>query len=91
MSTTGGPDLPPGDPDVLANLVAETPTHSEEAYVEAATASSRLSANSHLFDEADARRRHRLSYRSGLNPAAGSVIWSGGRRQADPTAPISRC
>lgn len=70
MSSTGAPDLPPGDPEVLASLVEEAPTHTEEAYVEAATAGSRMSANSHLFDEEDARRRHRLSYRSGLNPEA---------------------
>lgn len=70
MSTTGGPDIPPGDPEVLASLLEETPTDSEEAYVEASTASSRRSANSPLFDEEDARRRHRLSYRSGLNAEA---------------------
>ena len=72
MSTTGGPDVPPGDPEVLGSLLERPPTHSEEAYVEAATASSRRTANSHLFDEEDARRRHRLSYRSGLNPDASS-------------------
>lgn len=70
MSTTGGPDIPPGDPEVLASLLDEVPTHDEDAYVEAALAASRASANSHLFDEEDARRRHRLSYRSGLNPDA---------------------
>jgi pimeloyl-ACP methyl ester carboxylesterase len=70
MSTTGGADIPAGDPQVLALLLDEPPIHSEDAYVEAATAASKLSANSHLFDEEDARRRHRLSYRAGLNPAA---------------------
>ena len=70
MSTTGGPDLPAGDSRVLAMLLASPPTHSEDAYVEAAVAASRLSANSPLFDEEDARRRHRLSYRAGLNPDA---------------------
>lgn len=70
MSTTGGAEVPPGDPGVLALLLESTPTHDEDAYVEAATASSRLSANSHLFDEEDARRRHLLSFRSGLNPEA---------------------
>ena len=70
MSTTGGPDVPSGDPAVLGSLLESAPTTSEEAYVEAATASSRLSANSPLFDEEDARRRHRLSYRTGLNPRA---------------------
>ncbi len=70
MSSTGAPDLPPGDPDVLASLLEQAPTHSEDAYVEAATASSRMSSNSPLFDEEDARRRHRLSYRAGLNPEA---------------------
>ena len=70
MSTTGGPDIPPGDPAVLASLLEEAPTHDEDAYVQAATAASRASANSHLFDEEDAIRRHRLSYRSGLNPDA---------------------
>lgn len=70
MSTTGGPEIPPGDPEVLALLLEEPPTGSEDAFVEAATASSRRTANSHLFDEEDARRRHRLSYRSGLDPDA---------------------
>lgn len=70
MSTTGGPDIPSGDPAVLASLLEAAPTHSEDAYVEAATAASKASANSHRFDEEDARRRHRLSYRSGLNPDA---------------------
>ncbi len=70
MSSTGAADLPAGDPDVLALLLDDPPTDSEEAYVDAATAASRLSANSPLFDEEDARRRHRLSYRSGLNPEA---------------------
>lgn len=70
MATTGGADIPAGDPAVLAMLLDKPPTHSEDAYVEAATAASRLTANSPLFDEEDARRRHRLSYRSGLNPAA---------------------
>lgn len=70
MSTTGGPDLPAGDPEVLAMLLESPPTHSEDAYVEASVAASRLSANSPLFDEEDARRRHRLSYRAGLNPDA---------------------
>ena len=70
MSTTGGPEIPPGDPAVLASLMEEAPTHTEDAYVQAAVAASRASANSHLFDEEDAVRRHRLSYRSGLNPDA---------------------
>lgn len=70
MSTTGGADIPAGDPEVLAMLLDEPPTDSEDAYVEASVAASRMSANSHLFDEEDARRRHRLSYRAGLNPAA---------------------
>lgn len=70
MSTTGGADIPAGDPAVLAMLLERPPTHSEDAYVEASTAASKMSANSPLFDEEDARRRHRLSYRAGLNPAA---------------------
>lgn len=70
MSTTGGADIPAGDPEVLAMLLDTPPTHSEDAYVEASVAASRMSANSPLFDEEDARRRHRLSYRAGLNPAA---------------------
>jgi len=70
MSTSGGADIPAGDPEVLAMLLDKPPTDSEEAYVEASIAASRMSANSALFDEEDARRRHRLSYRAGLNPAA---------------------
>ncbi|MDZ7705085.1 MAG: alpha/beta fold hydrolase [Trueperaceae bacterium] len=70
MSTTGGPDIPAGDPEVLAMLLESPPTHSEQAYVEASVAASRMSANSPLFDEEDARRRHRLSYRDGLNQEA---------------------
>lgn len=72
MSTTGAPDLPPGDPEVLATLTQPSPTESEDAYVEAATAASRMSAGPATFDEADARRRHALSFRSGLNPHASS-------------------
>ena len=70
MSTTGGPDIPAGDPEVLEMLLESPPTHSEDAYVEASVAASRMSANSELFDEEDAIRRHRLSYRAGLNPDA---------------------
>lgn len=70
MSTTGGADIPAGDPEVLAMLLDKPPTDTEAAYVEASVEASRMSANSPLFDEEDARRRHRLSYRAGLNPAA---------------------
>lgn len=89
MSTTGAPDVPAGDTDVMAMLLESPPTHSEEAYVTASVEASRMSANSPLFDEEDARRRHTLSYRSGLNPDASGRHLLAAALDGDRTAGLS--
>lgn len=89
MSSTGSPDVPPGDPTVFAGLLERPPTHDEDAYVEAATAASRLSSNSPLFDEEDARRRHRLSFRAGLNPDASARHMLAAMLDGDRTARLA--
>lgn len=86
MSTTGAPDIPAGDPTVLASLQESAPTHSEEAFVAHGVAGARASANSPLFDEADAERRYRAYWRHGKNPAGSArqlvaVVADGDRTQ----------
>jgi pimeloyl-ACP methyl ester carboxylesterase len=93
MSTTGAPDVPPGDPQVLAVLTASAPIDDLDAFLDAGAAGARASAGPH-FDEADARRRNRAYWDGGLNPDASgrhilAVLADGDRteRLAAITAP----
>ena len=69
MSTTGAPDLPAGDPEVLASLQEVTPVDDEETFIAASLDSARRNSRSPLFDEVEAERRYRAYWAVGPNGA----------------------
>jgi pimeloyl-ACP methyl ester carboxylesterase len=69
MSTTGNPDLPQGNPDVLTLLAQPMPTERKAAIEHAMTMSRALAGPGFEFDEARTRRLAELSYDRDPDPA----------------------
>lgn len=69
MSTTGGPDLPPTQPDVTARLLAPPPKTSEERVVRLIEMNRAICVNPLDFNEERMRQKMALAARRGHDPA----------------------